>query len=1016
MPRNQTTDQIRQGFLNFFAHKGHLIYPSDSILSPDPTLMFSVAGMQQFKPYFLGATPSFGEKGIHYRVTTSQKCVRIGDIENVGRTNRHNSLFEMLGNFSFGDYFKKEAIEWAWEFMTSSDYLGLEPERLYVTIYKDDDEAFGFWTQDVGLPASHIIRFDADENFWPADAPKKGPNGPCGPCSEIYYDRGPAFGSDTWEDYAQNPESGRFLEIWNLVFPQFDRKDGGVLENLPKPNIDTGMGLHRVAAICQDVPDFYDIDIFRPLIDKVVELSGKPYQGEKSVSHRVIADHIRTVSMSIADGVVLSNTGRGYVVRKVLRRASRHAYLLGFKEPVLHKLVQLVVDTMGHVYPEVRENQANIENSIRLEEDRFLKTLESGIERLNTYLSCAVMKKGISFTLSNPDSNTGIIFVMGRFRNSYLSKAVTIFDGKVDQDEFTKLMFSVHQEIVNELNDEKSSAYKQGMIVAFDINQSYIFTPAQDNFVLDGRDAFTLYDTYGFPLDLTEEIALEHGITVDREGFNQALKEQQERARAASKYGKMELFGEVVGTLEEIVRAHGATEFVGYDSLEVEGAKVLGILQDNESVGKISGSVADLLDLSRSTKPERVSTVILDTTPFYAEGGGQVGDVGVLEWGDALEPTGSANVLNTRKTPQGLFLHEVQVMYGTLESGATVRARVSFLREATERHHTATHLLHAALRAVLGAGVAQRGSLVAPDRLRFDFSQNEPMTREQMGQVENLVNRWIQADFPVTWRYMPIDEARATGAMALFGEKYGDTVRVVSVDGSVALEGAYKPVGDILTAPRETKPVTMVSSKELCGGCHVTRTGEIGTFVLVSEEGTAAGVRRLEALTGESAVAFVRQQLETLNHASHLINSKPLELVERIGGLQAQIKDLGRELEGLKRKLAEAQMGGGSSQDVRELGGFRVAVAQLTGVEAGALRDAADSLMNSSSADIAIVGSDGALAIKVSKDGVARGAHAGQLIGKLAAAGGGKGGGRPDMAQAGGKDVGAAIAALEGAL
>ncbi len=1008
MPRNQTTDQIRQGFLNFFAHKGHLIYPSDSILSPDPTLMFSVAGMQQFKPYFLGATPSFGDKGTHYRVTTSQKCVRIGDIENVGRTNRHNSLFEMLGNFSFGDYFKKEAIEWAWEFMTSSDYLGLEPDRLYVTIYQDDDEAFGYWTQDVGLPPSHIIRFDADENFWPADAPKKGPNGPCGPCSEIYYDRGPAFGSDTWADYAENPESSRFLEIWNLVFPQFDRKDGGLLENLPKPNIDTGMGLHRVAAICQDVPDFYDIDIFRPLIDRVGELSGKAYEGEKSVSHRVIADHVRTVSMSIADGVVLSNIGRGYVIRKVLRRASRHAYLLGFKEPMLFKLVQLVVDTMGAVYPEVRDNQANIENSIRLEEERFLKTLESGIERLNFYLARQAIIKG--FTSLNAGEY--------ELRRDYAQWAYSVF--QKPEDEFEKLIDSVYKGLPR---SSTQPAVKKGNLgpsqyELLDLKATLV--PGEIN--LSGEEAFTLYDTYGFPLDLTEEITGEYHITVDRAGFNEALKEQQARARAASKYGKMELFGEVSEVLEDILRAHGATEFVGFESLEVDFARVLGILQDNEAVKKVSGGMADLLDLSGQTQPERVSTVILDTTPFYAEGGGQVGDTGTLEW-----EGGSANVLNTRKTPQGLSLHEVQVMFGALENGISVRARVSSVREATERHHTATHLLHAALRATLGVGVAQRGSLVAPDRLRFDFSQNEPMTREQMAKVENLVNRWIQADFPVTWRYMPIEEARASGAMALFGEKYGETVRVVSVDGSVrtspegavlsktALEGAYKPVGDILTASREVEPVTMVSSKELCGGCHVTRTGEIGSFVIVSEEGTAAGVRRLEALTGESAVAFVREQLESVGHAASLLNSKPLELPERIGGLQAQIKDLGRELEGLKRKLAEAQMGGGGGQDIRELGGFKVAVAQLTGVEAGALRDAADSLLGRSSADIAVVGSEGALAVKVSKDAVARGAHAGQLIGKLALAGGGKGGGRPDMAQAGVKDVGAAMAALEGA-
>jgi alanyl-tRNA synthetase len=887
MPNLLTTHQIREKYLSFFESKGHLRYPSDSIISPDPTLMFSVAGMQQFKPYFMGSTPSFGDKGIHYRVTTSQKCVRIGDIENVGRTNRHNSLFEMLGNFSFGDYFKKEAIVWGWEFLTSSEYLALEPERLYVTIYKDDDEAFGFWTQDVGLPADHIIRFDADENFWPADAPKKGPNGPCGPCSEIYYDRGPSYGSDTWEDYAQNPESSRYLEIWNLVFPQFDRQDGGVLANLPKPNIDTGMGLHRVAAICQDVRDFYDIDIFRPIIDAVSKLSGKAYEGETSVSHRVIADHIRTVSMSIADGVVLSNTGRGYVIRKVLRRASRHAYLLGFKEPVLHKLVSIVVDTMGAVFPELTDNQANIQNIIRLEEERFLKTLESGTERLDGLLS----------KLQNGDA-------------------------------------------------------------------------------LEGREAFTLYDTYGFPLDLTEEIALEHGISVDKAGFDVALKEQQERARAASKYGKMELFGEVNTWIEELAKTHGETQFVGYESLE-QSTQVLGIVSAGEAIGKLTGG--------------GTAMVALETSPFYAEGGGQVGDAGSLEWNG-----GNATVLNTRKTPQGIFLHEVEVQHGALEVGTQVRALVSSQRQATERHHTATHLLHAALRSVLGTGVAQRGSLVTPERLRFDFSHNEPMTRAEIAEVELLVGRWIESDFAVSYQSLPIDQARAAGAMALFGEKYGDVVRMVSVEGGVQSETG------------------LVSSKELCGGCHVTRVGEIGGFVIVAEEGTAAGVRRLEAVCGEAATQYVRQTLERVQQISSSLGSKPSELPERVAGLQGQIKDLNKEIETLKRKLTEAQMGGGGEgNSLREWNGFQLAIAQLEGVEAGALRGAADTLLEKSGADLVIVTSSGAVVVKASKEAVAKGAHAGNLIGKLAAAGGGKGGGRPDMAQAGVQDIGAALAALE---
>ncbi|MDO4262694.1 MAG: alanine--tRNA ligase [Deinococcus sp.] len=876
--RHLTTADIRRKFLQFFQSKEHLILPGHSVVAPDPTTMFSVAGMQQFKPQFMGAPAVFSE-GTSKRVTTAQKCVRMDDIENVGRTRRHLSLFEMMGNFSFGDYFKRDTIAWAWEFLTSPEWMGFEPERMYVTIYVDDDEAFRYWTEDHGLPADHIHRFGADENFWPADAPLKGPNGPCGPCSEIYYDRGPKYGDDSWADYAETRESARFLEVWNLVFPEFDRQgldEAGqpILAPLPFKNIDTGMGLERVASVVQDVPDFYTNDVFAPIIEKIVELSGRPYEGEQSVSHRVIAEHARSVSMVIADGVALSNTGRGYVVRKVLRRASRHAYLLGLNEPSIYQLVPLVVEKMKDGYPELASEQERVQAAIKAEEERFLRTLEGGIQRLGGLL-----------------------------------------EG---------------------LGGEK---------------------------VLSGEDAFTLYDTYGFPLDLTQEIAAEHGVDVDVTGYELALERAQETARAGSKFGKSELFDSGAEAVQNLPQ----TEFVGYDQLDAEG-DVLAVL-DGEEAGR--------------------KTVVLSRTPFYAEGGGEVGDTGRLEWSG-----GEGRVLDTRKVG-GVFLHEVEVLRGELSQGASVRGVVGAERAATERHHTATHLLHAALRAVLGSGVRQAGSLVAPDRLRFDFTHASALSQEELAAVETLVSRWVSANFPVSWQEMPIEAAKAAGATALFGEKYGDTVRVVRVEGNVEYGG---------------QPV---SSMELCGGAHVRRTGDIGAFVLLSDENVAAGVRRIEALAGEAASTWVRERLGRLSRTASLLNTSAEGLEDRIAGLQSQLRASEKEVANVKRQLTEAQMGGGNSTDTRELGGFQVASLKLSGIEGGELRGAADRLLEQSGADIVVIASDGGLVVKATKDAVAKGAHAGQLVGKLAAAGGGKGGGRPDLAQAGITDAAGALAALD---
>ncbi len=999
-PRFLTTNQIREMYLGFFESKGHLRYPSHPIpVYNDPTIMFSVAGMAQFKPYFLGAEPKF-DSGVYRRVVTAQKCIRIGDIENVGRTSRHCSLFEMLGNFSFDSYFKKEAIEWAWEFITDPKWLGYDGNRIYVTIYKDDDEAFEHWTKNVGLPASHVNRFDADENFWPQNAPSKGPNGPCGPCSEIFYDRGEKFGSDTWEDYAKNPESNRYLEFWNLVFPGYNRTDGadgtGSLEDLGKKNIDTGLGMIRAAFISQGVEDLFDTDDFKPLIAEVEKLSGKKYEGISSLSHRVIAEHIRMVSMTLADGISFGISEREYVVRKVMRRASRHAYLLGMKEPVLYKLVQIVVDTLGQAYPEMVSAQESVTKQIEEEEKRFLRTLENGIERLNNRIAVNLFRE----SLRNPEVNSSGYIEYSHFEACYFNKALEILGLLNTQAPISFTEPSEKNKLISQAirEDAQQRDAKPPLTPPYIEDKGEIFQIGKAK--LSGEDAFVLYDTFGFPLDLTKEIAEEYGVSIDEAGFNVAFKEAQNLARAGSKYGKKDgMYAASNDSLEGIP----ATNFVGY-ALQNSTARVVAILVGNARV--LNAHDGDHVQ------------IILDTTPFYAEGGGQVGDVGMLEWvSHHIEARvespirasvsghveGRAVVTGTHKNAQGIFIHEAQILRGTLSVEDTLEARVeSGVRAATEKHHTATHLLQAALRATLGSHVQQKGSLVTPDRLRFDFTHNEAVTGDEIRHVEQLVNRWIQSDFAVSYKLMPLEEARKTGAMALFGEKYGAEVRVVSVDGSISSVGILEQHVDI-------------SSKELCGGTHVSSTGKIGAFVIVSEEGTAAGIRRLEALCGEAATEYVRDTLERVRSLSRTLNATPETLPERLEKLQDEMKVLNRTVADLKQKLVHAQTSAGSSADTLELGGFKIARLALTGVVGNELRTAVDDLLEKSKADIVVVGSEGGLAIKATKDAVARGAHAGQLIGKLAAAGGGKGGGRPDMAQAGVKDVKAALEALESA-
>ncbi|WP_117238065.1 alanine--tRNA ligase [Thermus sediminis] len=867
------TAEIREGYLSFFESKGHLRLPSFSLIPEnDPSLLFTSAGMAPLKPYFLGARPIFGGKEWR-RVTTCQKCLRVGDIENVGRTGRHNTFFEMLGNFSFGDYFKREAILWAWEFLT--EHLKLEPDRLWVTVYEDDDEAYALWRDLVGVPEEQIGRFGEEENYWPGGAITHGPNGPSGPCSEIFYDRGPAFG--TPDETGPNTGSGdRFVEIWNLVFTQYDRQGPipgpGILKPLPQKNIDTGMGLYRVAAILQGVEDFYRTDTFYPILERVALLSGRPYLGQESVSHRVIADHVRAVVAALSDGVTFSNTGRGYVIRRLLRRALRHGYLLGLAEPFLHRLAPVVAELLGDFYPEMRENLAAVERQVRLEEERFLETLEGGLKRLDALLS------GLR--------------------------------------------------------------------------------PGE---VLPGGEAFRLYDTYGFPLDLTVEIAAERGFGVDTEGFKRALEAQQERSRAAMAFER-EIFKRSAQVLEELYAEKGATEFLGYGTLEAE-AQVLALLAGDESLGEAG--------------PGTEVQVVLDRTPFYAEGGGQIGDFGLLEW-----PGGRARVETTHRTEQGIFLHRARVEEGVLRVGERVRAVVDPKRRDTERNHTATHLLHAALRAVLGPHVRQAGSLVAPDRLRFDFTHPEALTGEELERIELLVNRWILADFPVTWRYLPLEEARKEGAMALFGEKYGEVVRVVRVEGS---------------------PLEGLESKELCGGTHVRRTGEIGAFLIRGEEAVSAGVRRIEAVTGEGAIRFARGALSRLKALTERLEVGEAAIEERLEKLLAELRAKEKEVEGLKARLVQAALGGGGGLALEEKGGLRWAALKLPGLDLAALRQAADDLVGRG-ADVALVLSGGQAVLKLSKRAQEKGLEAGSLFRALAERAGGRGGGKGALAQGGGLD------------
>ncbi len=882
---------LRKSYTDFFINKGHLHLPSaplvpiDALGAEDKSTLFTSAGMQQFKPFFTGeaAPPS-------RRIVTVQKCVRTGDIDSVGDYS-HCTFFEMLGNFSFGDYFKAEVIPWTWEYLTAQ--LGLDPERLCVTVYKDDDEAFDIWHRTVGLPADRIHRLGGDKNYWPANAVTDGPNGPCGPCTEIFYRVVPESEMTTdpslspTERYKVDDAAGRWLEIWNNVFTQFNRSeepDGTPrLDPLPSKNNDTGAGLERIVCVLQGVSSVFDTDLFASVIRRIEELTGKPYGGAMSpadFAFRVVAEHARTMAFCIADGILPLNEGRGYVLRRIMRRAVRFGKTrLGLEEPFLHHVVPATIDAMGTAYPELNDRREHIVNTVLNEEERFRRTLDNGMQRFFDFIGAG--------------------------------------------DQGTRP-------------------------------------------VLSGNDAFLLYDTFGFPIELTQELAHENGYAVDLDGFNAAMEERRRQSQAASGIER-DVFASIGAALAELQRTLPETEFVGYVTERIGDAAIQAIIRDGELVDFAGeGSAVD---------------VVLDKTPFYAESGGQVGDSGTLT-GDGF----IVEVTDCIKAA-GVRLHRGRVRCGKAGVGAKVAAEVDARRRAAIlRNHTGTHLLHAALRQVLGSHVHQKGSLVAPDRLRFDFTHNRPVSREELRRVEDIVNDRALADIPVTVQEgVPLADARSRGAMALFGEKYGDTVRAVEVPGF---------------------------SVELCGGTHLERTSQIGLFKVISETGVAAGVRRIEAVTGEVAWEHVKALEDRCREAAAALRVPEADLVGGAGRMAAQRAELEKQVQQLRR-------GSATSDDLRiqEVNGVRVVIGSAASADAQTLGALADGVAGAHrSAVIVIGGSDQSRAmfvVKVSADLVSRGLHAGNLVRSVAAIADGKGGGRPEFAQAGGKDPGKVQAALD---
>ena len=865
--------EIRQTFLKFFESKGHTIVASSPVVpGDDPTLLFTNAGMNQFKDVFLG----FDQRPYH-RATTSQKCIRAGgkhnDLENVGYTARHHTFFEMLGNFSFGDYFKKEAITYAWELLT--EVYKLPKEKLWVTVYADDDEAYEIWNKAIGVPAERIVRIGdnqgaryASDNFW-----MMGDTGPCGPCTEIFYDHGPEIPGGP--PGSPEEDGDRYIEIWNNVFMQFNRDEAGVMHKLPKPSVDTGMGLERLTAVLQHVHSNYEIDTFVNLLaaaKKAVDANGAGDCDKDSPSLKVIADHIRACTFTVVDGVIPNNAGRGYVLRRITRRAIRHGYKLGARKPFFHTLVAALVAEMGDAYPELRQSEKRATEVLKQEEEGFFRTIANGMEILEAALA------GGSKTI-------------------------------------------------------------------------------------DGETAFKLHDTYGFPLDLTADVCRERGVTVDSAGFDAAMGRQRDQARAAGKF-KMAAGLEYTGA---------ATAFHGYEQLVHEAAKVTAIY--------IDGAPA------HSAKAGDDAVIVLDHTPYYAESGGQAGDTGELR-----NATSRVLVEDTIKVQAAVFGHHGRVVEGEVKVGDVLNARVDAERRIkTVRNHSATHLMHKALREVLGDHVQQKGSLVNAERTRFDFAHNTPMTIGQIAQVEALVNAEILANAATQARVMPIEAAQKTGAMMLFGEKYGDEVRVLDIG----------------------------SSRELCGGTHVQRTGDIGLFKIVAESGVAAGVRRVEAVTGDNALAYLQSLEGTLAQLAGALKAAPAEVPTRLTQVLDQVRALEKELAALKGKLASAQGDDLLSKAV-DVNGLKVLAAQLEGADAKTLRDTLDKLKDKlKSAVIVLAAVDGGkvqLAAGVTNDLIGK-LKAGELVNFVASQVGGKGGGKPDMAMAGGTEpanIGAALASVQG--
>ena len=862
-------NELRKMFLEFFEGKGHLAMKSFSLVPHnDKSLLLINSGMAPLKPYFTGA-----EVPPRKRVTTCQKCIRTGDIENVGKTARHGTFFEMLGNFSFGDYFKKEAIRWSWEFLT--EVVGLDADRLYPSVYLDDDEAFDIWNKEIGIPAERIFRFGKEDNFWEHGA------GPCGPCSEIYYDRGERYGCGE-PGCTVGCECDRYMEVWNNVFTQFENDGEGHYEELQQKNIDTGMGLERLAVAVQDVDSIFDIDTICALRNKVCELTGTEYKKDENVdvSIRLITDHIRSATFMISDGIMPTNEGRGYVLRRLIRRAARHGRLLGVKGNFLAALSSTVIEGSKDGYPELDEKKDFIFNVLTKEEEQFSKTIDQGLH------------------------------------------------------------------ILEEMEAEMKAA---------------------GSTQLSGENAFKLYDTYGFPLDLTKEILEEKGITIDEAGFKTAMEEQREKARKAREVTN---YMGADATVYDEIDPKVTTEFVGYDNLSHQ-SKITVLTTDTEIVEAL-------------TEDEK-GTVFVEETPFYATMGGQEGDKGVIELGDARFV-----VEDTIKLRGGKVGHVGRLTKGMLKTGDVVTLKVSAKDRAdTCKNHSATHLLQKALKTVLGSHVEQKGSLVTPDRLRFDFAHFQAMTQEELAQVEAMVNEEIQAALPVVTEVMSIEDAKKTGAMALFGEKYGDSVRVVSM-------------GDF--------------SKELCGGTHVSNTGVITTFKIVSEAGIAAGVRRIEALTGDGVFDYYKAMEQKLAQIAALLKTTPAEAVDKIAHLQAEVKELHGENESLKAKLAQEAVGDVMNQ-VKEVKGTKLLAVSVADVDMNGLRDLGDQLKEKLGEGVVVLASVNGgkvnLLAMVTDSAMKAGAHAGNLVKGMAAVVGGGGGGRPNMAQAGGKNPEKVPEALE---